>query len=186
MLGSATSDVARSTHAPALMTRDANEMHESLHGFPLELCLQPRSLPPPSVSTSVADRRQVWRCGARGRRCANRRGVESLSHSGAGDEGGISEDRFLVAGHIVGWAEDRSQRLNLANGICLCVFHDRAFEVGYITLDEQLRLLVSPKVPPSSPLGRQLRPIANEGLRMPSKAPPGEPFLVAHRRRLLR
>ena len=98
----------------------------------------------------------------------------------------ISEDRFLVAGHIVGWAEDRLHRLNPANGICLCVFHDRAFEAGYITLDEQLRVIVSPKVPSSSPLGQQLHPISNEKLRMPSKSPPGEQFLVEHRKRLLR
>lgn len=99
---------------------------------------------------------------------------------------GISETRFLVAGHIVGWAQDRSNRLNPANGLCLCVLHDRAFEAGYITLDDELRVLVSPKVLPTSPLGTQLHTLAGKPLRRPSSSAPRPEFLARHRARLIR
>ncbi|MBM4377806.1 MAG: HNH endonuclease [Deltaproteobacteria bacterium] len=98
---------------------------------------------------------------------------------------GVTEDRFLVAGHIVGWAEDRLNRLNPANGICLCVLHDRAFEAGYLALDPQLRVLVAPRLDPASPLGRLLCPLAGQALSLPLEAPPGEAFLARHRARLL-
>jgi predicted restriction endonuclease len=99
---------------------------------------------------------------------------------------GITEGRFLVAGHIVGWAEDKAHRLNPANGICLCVFHDRAFEAGYISLDERLRVTVSPRLSKASALGKLLHAIENRVLRKPTRCPPDERFLAQHRKRLLK
>jgi hypothetical protein len=99
---------------------------------------------------------------------------------------GIAEERFLVAGHIVGWAEDRTNRLNPANGICLCVLHDRAFEANYITLDERLCVTVSPRLDSASSLGAVLRPLDGTALRVPMRAPPDAGLLAVHRGRLLR
>ena len=98
---------------------------------------------------------------------------------------GITEARFLVAGHIVGWAEDRENRLNPTNGICFCVLHDRAFEAGYFTLDPDLRVRISPRLTEHSALGAQLAPYAQKRLESPLANPPDEQFLVQHRLRLL-
>lgn len=42
---------------------------------------------------------------------------------------------LLVASHIVPWSVDKSLRMNPRNGICLCSLHDRAFDLGLITID---------------------------------------------------
>lgn len=49
---------------------------------------------------------------------------------------GMATRDFLVASHIVPWSEDESIRLDPANGICLSLLMDRAFEKGYLTIDD--------------------------------------------------
>jgi hypothetical protein len=46
----------------------------------------------------------------------------------------IKDDRFLVAGHIARWVDDTELRGQTSNGICLCLLHDKAFEIGLFTL----------------------------------------------------
>ena len=41
---------------------------------------------------------------------------------------------LLVAGHIIPWATDEKNRMNPANGICLNALHDKAFDIGLITI----------------------------------------------------
>lgn len=55
----------------------------------------------------------------------------------------ISDNRFLVAGHIARWSDNEELRGNLRNGLCFCVLHDKAFEVGLFTLDDQLQVFVN-------------------------------------------
>lgn len=57
----------------------------------------------------------------------------------------ISDPRFLVASHIARWADNEELRGNLGNGLCFCLLHDKAFEVGLFTLDNQFRVFVNPK-----------------------------------------
>jgi putative restriction endonuclease len=56
---------------------------------------------------------------------------------------GCDVEDFLVASHIVPWAEDAGHRLNPRNGLCLAPLQDRAFDRGFIGLDDDLRVLVS-------------------------------------------
>ncbi len=52
-----------------------------------------------------------------------------------------------VASHIVPWAEDRRNRLNPHNGLCLSAPHDRAFDQGLITITPgSLRVRVSERL----------------------------------------
>ena len=52
---------------------------------------------------------------------------------------------FLRAGHIRPWAHANDhQRLDPANGLSLCVAHDRAFEGGLFTLAENLAVVTAP------------------------------------------
>ncbi len=54
----------------------------------------------------------------------------------------VKDGRFLVGAHIVRWADDADSRGDLANGLCLCLMHDRAFELGYFALLDDLRVEV--------------------------------------------
>jgi len=55
----------------------------------------------------------------------------------------IVDYAFLVGAHIARWADAPDLRGNIANGLCFCLFHDRAFEIGLFTLDEEQRIWVN-------------------------------------------
>lgn len=63
---------------------------------------------------------------------------------------GLREGELLVASHIKPWSESTpAERLAPDNGLLLNGLHDRAFDKGLITLDKDLRVVVSPRVPKS-------------------------------------
>ena len=43
---------------------------------------------------------------------------------------GLTIQPLLVASHIVSWADDKANRLNPRNGLCLNALHDRAFDTN--------------------------------------------------------
>lgn len=96
---------------------------------------------------------------------------------------GIKDDGFLVASHIVPWSEDEKNRLNPANGLCLCVLHDRAFERGYLVLDEKLVIRMNPRISTTSPLNTLLKPVNGRGIDLPLAHPPDPDLLKKHRER---
>lgn len=56
----------------------------------------------------------------------------------------IIERKLLVASHIKPWAaSSKSERVDLSNCISLCKLHDALFEHGFISLDNELKVLVS-------------------------------------------
>lgn len=57
----------------------------------------------------------------------------------------IADPRFLVCSHIARWADNKKLRGNLGNGLCFCLFHDKAFELGLFTLDDQFKVFINPK-----------------------------------------
>ena len=57
----------------------------------------------------------------------------------------ITDSRFLVASHIARWADNEKLRGHLGNGLCFCLMHDKAFEEGLFTLDNQFRIIVNSK-----------------------------------------
>lgn len=56
----------------------------------------------------------------------------------------VAEEQFLVGSHIARWADVPELRGRLDNGICLCLMHDKAFELGLFTIDKNLYILVPP------------------------------------------
>ena len=56
---------------------------------------------------------------------------------------GLSEPRLLIASHIVPWSEDRNNRLNPHNGLSLSALHDRAYDLGLLTIRPDLKVRVS-------------------------------------------
>ena len=60
---------------------------------------------------------------------------------------GIKEPRLLVASHIIPWADDKTKRLDPANGLLLNSLLDRAFDQGLITFHPTSHsLIISDKI----------------------------------------
>lgn len=93
----------------------------------------------------------------------------------------VSEDGFLVAGHISRWADDPEARGNLHNMICLCRFHDSLFEVGYISLSDDFSVLKKKSVQ-SKEINQVIG--ATKSFRAPKDFPPAREFLRKHRKRV--
>ena len=56
---------------------------------------------------------------------------------------GLGSEPLLVASHIVPWSVDEQNRVNPRNGLLLSALHDKAFDKGIITLDDNLTVRVS-------------------------------------------
>ncbi len=98
---------------------------------------------------------------------------------------GIAAKDFLVASHIVPWSQDQSIRLDPSNGICLSLLVDRAFEKGYLRIeDDGVIHLDSRRVGSDQALQSQLAPYDGQKLRPPTKEGP-RPEYLQRRRKLL-
>jgi len=58
---------------------------------------------------------------------------------------GLNIPEVLRASHITSWANDKTNRMNPANGLCLSATYDAAFD-HLISFDEDYRMLLSPKL----------------------------------------
>ncbi len=58
--------------------------------------------------------------------------------------------QILIASHIIPWSADVERRADPRNGICLCAFHDRAFDRGVLSVGSSLEILVSGQLSYSS------------------------------------
>ncbi|MCC6411489.1 MAG: HNH endonuclease [Saprospiraceae bacterium] len=56
---------------------------------------------------------------------------------------GLQQPELLIAGHIMPWSKDEKNRLNPRNGILINALHDKAFEIGLITIDQSFKVQVS-------------------------------------------
>lgn len=98
---------------------------------------------------------------------------------------GLSEPGLLVASHIVPWSEDENNRLNPGNGLCLSALHDRAFDIGLLTITTELKIKVSASLKAvSDSFGQQqLARLDGEPLLwMPEKFRPQADFIDYHNR----
>lgn len=53
---------------------------------------------------------------------------------------------LLIASHILPWSAYATERLNVRNGLCLSCLHDAAFDQYLIAFDDNLRLILSPRL----------------------------------------
>ncbi len=97
---------------------------------------------------------------------------------------GIVTKDFLVASHIVPWSEDQSVRLDPSNGICLSLLVDRAFEKGYLLIEDDLTIRIDwGRVGEDQTLRGQLEPYDGQKLSVPRHGAPQPEYL--RRRRAL-
>jgi putative restriction endonuclease len=91
---------------------------------------------------------------------------------------------LLVASHIVPWSADPSLRVNPRNGLCLCAMHDRAFDRGLITVDEDFALRVGSELHrhASQPIvATHFLAFAGTRLQFPEKFRPSDEYCAYHR-----
>lgn len=96
---------------------------------------------------------------------------------------GVSDNRLLVASHIVPWSQDKANRLNPSNGLCLSALHDRAFDKGLITLDDDFRIVLSEEIlkTDNGHLKTVFIPLKGEQIELPERFLPAPEFLQWHR-----
>ena len=98
---------------------------------------------------------------------------------------GIRIPRLLVASHIRPWRGFPDDRLDPRNGLCLSTLHDSAFDSGLMTLDEKLRIVLSPNLKlflPHPALEQSFLAYEGKPIRSPDKiADPSSEFLDHHR-----
>ncbi len=92
---------------------------------------------------------------------------------------------LLVASHIKPWHLDTGNRLNPRNGLCLSVWHDRAFDIGLMTITDDYVILISPRLQKMPGIDNQFLTTAllsYEGKKivLPEKFIPNKDFLRYH------
>ena len=95
----------------------------------------------------------------------------------------LAEPRLLIASHIIPWGVDKSNRLNPRNGLCLSALHDRAFDVGLITVTTDFRVRISNrlrKYAKNSLIDAAIGQIENKPIHLPEKFVPEVAFLEWH------
>ena len=96
---------------------------------------------------------------------------------------GLSQSKLLVASHIIPWKDDESIRLNPRNGLALSMLHDKAFDIGMLTIDVNMKVVVSQKYFESNdPFFKTAIQFYNgKEITLPEKFEPDEKFLEYHR-----
>ena len=97
---------------------------------------------------------------------------------------GISNPQLLIASHILPWSKDEKNRMNPMNGLALNALHDKAFEVGLITIDANTyKIKVSPslnkKDMPES-ISQNFFNYDGKEMLLPDKFLPSREFLKVH------
>jgi putative restriction endonuclease len=102
---------------------------------------------------------------------------------------GISISDLLVASHIVPWAKDEKNRLNPANGLCLNSIHDKAFDKGYIGIDEKYQLVISKSITDFKKeinIQKFFLDFENKKIEMPKRFLPSMEFLNYHQKNIFK
>lgn len=96
---------------------------------------------------------------------------------------GLSDTRLLIASHIVPWSEDKANRLNPSNGLCLSALHDRAFDKGLITLTDDLKIVVSEELKRLDVIfvKNVFLPLNDKCIELPERFIPKVEFISQHR-----
>ena len=96
---------------------------------------------------------------------------------------GLSIPSLLVASHIIPWRCDKSNRVNPRNGLLLSALHDKAFDSGLITVDDDMTVRVSNRYTqsPDSYFTESIQHYHGREIHLPEKFAPNRDFLSYHR-----
>jgi putative restriction endonuclease len=111
------------------------------------------------------------------------------SYDGACCITGLAVPELLVASHIVPWSKDPENRMNPRNGLCLNALHDKAFDMGLITINEEFRVVVSSvlsSLPRPESHHELISKYAGSRMALPQKFLPDQALLDFHRQHIFR
>ncbi len=96
---------------------------------------------------------------------------------------GLEVAELLVASHVVPWSVDTFNRANPANGLCLNALHDKAFDRGLFSINDDHRVILSPRIARSEDTSPRnwLMQTAGSKIRMPERFAPDTNFIRWHR-----
>ena len=96
---------------------------------------------------------------------------------------GLAIPQLLIASHIVPWQHDTSNRTNPQNGLLLSSLHDRAFDVGLITINDDMTVRVSREHAATGGefFSTAIADYEGRRIRLPEKFAPHQDFLAYHR-----
>lgn len=100
---------------------------------------------------------------------------------------GIAIPEFLIASHIKPWkaSDDKKEKANPRNGLCLNALHDKAFDLGFITVDKNTwRIVVAEALKNFAKIDETTKNwiVACEGkiIELPHRSEPDKLFLEYH------
>jgi len=96
---------------------------------------------------------------------------------------GLSVPQLLIASHIVPWSMDAKNRLNPQNGLCLSALHDRAYDIGLISVLPDFTVRVSKRLQDVELDGftkETLSKYNGKKIALPERFKPNPSFLQAH------
>jgi len=101
---------------------------------------------------------------------------------------GLSDARLLVASHIVPWRQDKANRLNPTNGMCLSALHDKAFDQHLFSLTDDHRIVLSASLRASKDtfLREVFWRVEDRQIDLPDRFRPGVNFIRSHRETMLK
>lgn len=99
---------------------------------------------------------------------------------------GFSIPELLVASHIIPWRLDTKNRLNPRNGLALSMLHDKAFDLGLITINENMTIKISDIncATDDKFFNFALKNYQNKPITLPEKFIPDREFLDFHRKNI--
>lgn len=90
---------------------------------------------------------------------------------------------LLVSSHIIPWSKNKETRLNPHNGLCLCSIHDKAFDQGLISINEELKVIISSQIDNNNnnAINSYFSIFNHKQINYPRKFYPSSEFLFYHR-----
>lgn len=101
---------------------------------------------------------------------------------------GINVPVVLRASHIVRWADDKSNRMNPENGLCLSATYDAAFDKHLISFDDDYRMIVSKEIKDyytNETTKEYFKKFEGKQIILPKKYMPSKKLLGKHRELLV-
>jgi len=98
----------------------------------------------------------------------------------------IKTKEFLIGSHIIPWSKRKDIRIKPSNGICLCSLHDKAFDKGFISLTNDLKIIITEIKLDDLQLVNELKKINGKKIFKPKIHAPEKEFLEYHREAIFR
>ena len=102
---------------------------------------------------------------------------------------GIAVPELLIASHIVPWSEREESRTDPQNGLLLNSIHDKAFDVGLITITVDYEVKVSPKINrylPDRMIKEWFADFEGKRIELPEKFLPRKDYLEWHNKNIFK